>query len=94
MTTAAQMRESVQRDTEMLCRSRESLAKARIIHDYLGRRCPTSDSARPAALKCAASLGRSQQHLDELAEVVRVNQTKFNEKWHEWLESTAIACAN
>jgi hypothetical protein len=91
--TAAQYRESARADGHVLCRSRDSLAKARAIHDYLQQRCATPTPAKESALNCDAPMRRSQQHLDELQQVVQLNETKFGEKWGRWLDSTAVQCA-
>lgn len=91
--TAAMYRESAHADSSVLCRARDHLAKAREIHDYLQQRCSTASPPRTATLNCDAPVRRSQQQLDELQDVVRLNETKFSEKWGPWLDTTAVQCA-
>ena len=90
---AAQYHEYVRRDTKILCRSRDGLAKARVIHEYLGKRCANAKGYKAVSLKCEAPMRRWEQVVGELTAVVSLNEAKFKEKWSKWLISNPIECA-
>ena len=91
-TTAAEYRQDVRHDSGLLCKSRDSLAKARVIQDYLRDRCKKAMRSRNSSLKCAEPMLRSERQVNDLAAVVTLNETKFTEKWSEWLKSTEVEC--
>jgi hypothetical protein len=87
---AAQYHEYVRHDTKVLCRSRDGLAKALVIREYLGNRCARKKGA--GSLKCDAPMRRLEQQIGELSAVVSLNEAKFKEKWSKWHISTPIEC--
>jgi hypothetical protein len=91
--TAAEYRQDVRHDSGLLCKSRDGLAKARVIHDYLRNRCKKAKHSRNSSLKCDEPMLRSERQVNDLAAVVILNETKFREKWGEWLKSTEVECA-
>ncbi len=91
---AAQYHEYVRRDAKVLCRSRDGLAKALVIHDYLGKRCAKTKGYKTVALKCDAPMRRSEHQINELTALVSLNEAKFKEKWSKWLISAPIECAH
>ncbi|MFN0317474.1 MAG: hypothetical protein ACKVQA_20820 [Burkholderiales bacterium] len=88
---AAQYHEYVRHDTKVLCRSRDGLAKALVIREYLGNRCVKKKGV--ASLKCDTPMRRLEQQVNELTAVVSLNEAKFKEKWGKWQISTPIECA-
>jgi hypothetical protein len=91
--TAAEYRQDVRHDRGLLCKSRDGLAKARIIHDYLRDRCKKAKRSRNSSLKCNEPMLRSERQVSDLAAVVMLNEVKFKEKWGIWLKSTEVDCA-
>lgn len=89
---AAQYRGLARQDSRVLCRSRDSLAKARVIHDYLHKRCAGAERQMKSVLNCALPMRRSQEHIDGLERLVRLNETKYEEKWGQWLGSSDVYC--
>lgn len=93
VATAAEYRKYAQHDAGVMCKSRDGLVKARVIHDYLRNRCAKAKRQRNSSLKCDEPLRRSERQVNDLAAVVLLNETKFKEKWSKWLNSTAVDCA-
>jgi hypothetical protein len=90
---AAEYRQDVRHDRGVLCRSSDSLARARVIQDYLRDRCKKAKHSRNSSLKCDEPKLRSERQVNDLAAVVTLNEVKFKEKWGIWLKSTEVDCA-
>jgi hypothetical protein len=91
--TANEYRQDVLHDNGVLCKSRDGLAKARVIHDYLRNRCKKAKHSRNSSLKCDEPMVRSERQVNDMAAVVTLNETKFREKWSGWLKSTEVDCS-
>ncbi|MCM2281037.1 MAG: hypothetical protein NDI61_04240 [Bdellovibrionaceae bacterium] len=92
--------ENVRNDQSILCRSREALAKARLLLNYVTERCtrrPSGVAGKAVAqvagaMDCRRPKARAEKHIGELEAIALENETKFKEKWSAWIDVTEIKC--